>query len=243
MKFLKSYQIFESEVKSKTQLRKELWHKNNPNPEGTLLKPEDLVNYGVPSNIIDIMSEWDVIYKSPYSKSFYSSVDISWSYKPDGSFRVSDHWNFKSSRDGRIHCKTDKEVPPNNNSHFSVGKYNRSKNLYEISLSEPTEAHLQNLSKKEQRLKYLQDPDLIYKKQLFKTAMENGEVLVDINYDGELISGILNRYTGPKIKIVDDKGDVIFTKGFTRSNELDDRKVRSLIFKDRSGKIVDNLFI
>lgn len=77
MKFLKSYQIFESEVKSKTQLRKELWHKNNPNPEGTLLKPEELVSYGVPINIIDIMSEWDVIYKSPYSKSFYSSADIS----------------------------------------------------------------------------------------------------------------------------------------------------------------------
>lgn len=32
--------------------------------------------------------------KSPYSDSFYNSKDIDFGYKPEGSLRISDHWNF-----------------------------------------------------------------------------------------------------------------------------------------------------
>lgn len=46
---------------------------------------------------------------SPYNKetsgSFYDCTDKSWNYTPDGSIRVSDHWNFYSR--GQIHCQTD----------------------------------------------------------------------------------------------------------------------------------------
>lgn len=45
--------------------------------------------------------------KSPYSESFYSSKDIDWGYKPEGSLRVSDHWNFGA--DGE-HCPTAEPV-------------------------------------------------------------------------------------------------------------------------------------
>ena len=48
--------------------------------------------------------EWS---KSPYSLSFYSSKNIGWGYKPEGSLRVSDHWNF--GEDGE-HCPTAEPV-------------------------------------------------------------------------------------------------------------------------------------
>lgn len=46
---------------------------------------------------------------SPYNReasgSFYDCTDKTWGYTPDGSIRVSDHWNFYSR--GQIHCQTD----------------------------------------------------------------------------------------------------------------------------------------
>lgn len=238
MRYLKTYKIFESEVvKSKSQLRRELWHKNNPNPTGKILTTDEVSKLGVPSGIIDMMSKWDIIYKSPYSKSFYSSDDISWTHKPDGSFRVSDHWNFKSNRDDRIHCKTDIKVI--DNTHFSIGKYNKESGVYEIILSEPTEEYLQNKLKSEQKLKYLQDPDLIYKKRLFKDSIRKKEILVELDYNGEKLSGVLDKYTGigNDLRIVNTNGDVIFT-----NNYLDSSKVKSLVFKDLSGEIVSDPF-
>lgn len=48
-------------------------------------------------------------HSSPYNRtesgSYYNTADKSWDYTPDGSIRVSDHWNFPSR--GNIHCKTD----------------------------------------------------------------------------------------------------------------------------------------
>lgn len=48
-------------------------------------------------------AKWDQIVKSPYSNSFYDSDQIDWNYKPELSFRLSDHWNFYSQ--GQRHCK------------------------------------------------------------------------------------------------------------------------------------------
>ena len=63
--------------------------------------------------IIWVMENWNSSWsKSPYSNSFYDSKNISWSHKPEGSLRVSDHWNFNTYDemgegilDGR-HCTT-----------------------------------------------------------------------------------------------------------------------------------------
>lgn len=47
-----------------------------------------------------------IISKSPYSNSFYAhekSDTIDWGNKPEGSYRMSDHWNFG---DNQEHCKT-----------------------------------------------------------------------------------------------------------------------------------------
>jgi len=83
-----------------------------------LLKKEIYLNvieldqFHLPEEIKVMMKNWYVITKSPYSESFYSSDQIDWSFKPEGSYRVSDHWNF-TRQNGRIHCVTDIEVIDN----------------------------------------------------------------------------------------------------------------------------------
>ena len=46
---------------------------------------------------------------SPYNTnstgSFYDCADKNWNYTPDGSIRISDHWNFYTR--GKVHCVTD----------------------------------------------------------------------------------------------------------------------------------------
>ena len=56
-------------------------------------------------NGIEIFKEivkFEKINKSPYSMSFYNA-EVDWNYKPQGSLRISDHWNFYS--EGEKHCE------------------------------------------------------------------------------------------------------------------------------------------
>ena len=52
-----------------------------------------------------IIKKYNFCQKSPYSDSFYTEGEIDWDSKPEGSLRVSDHWNFES--EGETHCKLD----------------------------------------------------------------------------------------------------------------------------------------
>ena len=74
-----------------------------------------------------VMQNWtDKWSQSPYSQSYYSSKNISWGHKPDGSLRVSDHWNFEDEY-GHRHCETtDGEFKYG----WEVGRYTNGK--YEI---------------------------------------------------------------------------------------------------------------
>lgn len=58
-----------------------------------------------PKNVLEKISKFDYINKSPYSKTYYNVPGITWDYKPEGSLRISDHWNFKSN--GSRHCVLD----------------------------------------------------------------------------------------------------------------------------------------
>jgi len=66
----------------------------------------------MPNEVANLINTWGQISKSPYSNSFYNTNEKSWDYTPEGSFRISDHWNFTSD-DNKIHCKTNVEVKPN----------------------------------------------------------------------------------------------------------------------------------
>lgn len=59
----------------------------------------------LPKEAATEVRSWKTISRSPYSDSFYNSKNISWTSKPEGSLRLSDHWNFESY--GEIHCKLD----------------------------------------------------------------------------------------------------------------------------------------
>lgn len=72
---------------------------------GSCLLVSDLARAMALSWVMENMTqEWSI---SPYSESFYSSKDIDWGYKPEGSLRVSDHWNFGA--DGE-HCPTEEPL-------------------------------------------------------------------------------------------------------------------------------------
>lgn len=49
------------------------------------------------------LKKFKQIHKSPYSQTYYDTKDISWEHKPEGSLRISDHWNFNSH--GKKHCE------------------------------------------------------------------------------------------------------------------------------------------
>ena len=198
MKFLKLFEDFESGeevVKTKRQLKNELWHKNNPNPTGKIYQPEELSQFGIPDSIIEMMKEWPIIYKSPYSKSFYSSEDISWEFKPDKSYRVSDHWNFVTNRGPKIHCQTTE--PVKNNTHYSIGQF-------------------------DEKLKYLKDPEVIYRKKLFKDRIKNGEVFAEFTIDGQDYKGLVDKYTGfgGDIRLKNSKGEVTYTNNYFEPKEF-----------------------
>ena len=52
-----------------------------------------------------IIKKYNFCQQSPYSESFYTEGKITWGSKPEGSLRLSDHWNFES--EGKTHCKLD----------------------------------------------------------------------------------------------------------------------------------------
>lgn len=60
------------------------------------------IDKSVLKNIFEELMTWSSISPSPYSNSFYNTHDKSWDYTPEGSYRISDHWNFYSR--GKRHC-------------------------------------------------------------------------------------------------------------------------------------------
>jgi hypothetical protein len=215
MRYLKTFLLFEdlddNSGLSKRALANKLWHQRNPDPVGTIITDiEELRAFGIPNSIIEKMKEWPIICKSPYSKSFYSSDDISWSHKPDGSFRVSDHWNFTTNRSDRVYCKTNE--PAKNNTHYSLGKYDASEDKYEILISEPTEGEIEKIKNQRERLKHLQDPETIWKKKQFKQHVLSGDIFTEFELrDGSIIKGRVDKYTGFEVRVKDKNDNVIYT--------------------------------
>ena len=199
MGLLKFYDfINESEVKSKKELNRLKYFVQK---ENEIIEWVNLDKYGIPEKIKMMMKDWPVINKSPYSDSFYSSTDIGWSHKPEGSYRVSDHWNFTTHRDGKSvkHCITDKSVPTT--SHITIAQYKNG--IYHVILSEPTKKHVEKEIKQKEKLKYLKDPEVIYQKRLLKDKIHRGEVFGDITIGDKTYKGRIMKYTGQEIKIVD----------------------------------------
>lgn len=78
----------------------------------------------MPDEIIEHIKKWNTIRKSPYSCSLYSDDNITWDFKPDGVYSVSDHWNFNTK--GKFHKLTNEMVI--NNSYITLCKFNQNIN-------------------------------------------------------------------------------------------------------------------
>lgn len=96
----------------------------------------DQISSSVPIEIIkEIVFNWDFVYwKSPYGQSYYSAR-VGWGHKPDGSYRMSNHWNFTANNKPGIHCATSNSVE--NDTHWSIGIFDALTKTYKIILSIP----------------------------------------------------------------------------------------------------------
>lgn len=79
-----------------------------------------------PIEVNEEIKKFKEVNKSPYSQTYYDTSDISWEHKPEGSLRISDHWNFESR--GQKHCileNTDEYIEDNwILAQYRNGKYN-----------------------------------------------------------------------------------------------------------------------
>jgi hypothetical protein len=80
-----------------------------------------------PAEFFDLMMGWVKLIKSPYGASYYSG-DVGWNYKEDGSYRISDHWNFFVK--GKYHCVTSTECP--DDTHWTLCKYDSKSGKYHV---------------------------------------------------------------------------------------------------------------
>lgn len=230
MKYIILFEKFAEEPEVKLLIERKL--KKLKYLPGEYLTIDDVrKRFDFPEEILKMMSTWNVIYKSPYSDSLYSSNDVKWGYKPDKSYRVSDHWNFYKR--GNWHCETDKRV--RNNTHISIGQYDKESGKYNIILSLPTKKQSESISKKKVLLKYLKDPETIFKKKQFKNKINNKEVMIKLTYDGKNYEGIVRKYTGSELKIEDENRNQIFAE-----NYMDKSKTQRLEFFDRNGDPIED---
>lgn len=228
MKHLLSYKLFEKLTRSE---RNEYYRKIRGEAIGVVVPQDELHKYNIPQEIIDMMIDWEVRFKSPYSNTFYNTTDISWSYKPDGSLRVSDHWNFYTN--DKWHCQTDTKVP--NNSHVSIAKYDRKIGRYHIIKSVETDEHVEKLTAAIARKEYLKNPERIARMKEFKNRIANKEIYIKLNHKDKNYEGIVKKWTGTDLKIEDENGNPIFSDNYFSHHSKDEFNLF-----DKSGNKIDN---
>jgi hypothetical protein len=204
---------------------------DNVQEEKIILKFSDLDNYDIPDIIKSEMYKWPVICKSPYSDSFYSSTDVDWDYKPDQSFRVSDHWNFKSY--DKIHCKTDKRVT--NRATITLGIYNDKEGRYKVLLNTPTKAWREKEKIKKEKSIWLKNEFLIQEKREFKNRILSGEIFAKVITKNSEIEGKVFKYTGHEIK-VGEPGRFIYNNNYLTTSDV---KIQLM---DISGNVINDIF-
>jgi hypothetical protein len=122
----------------------------------------------LPQELRDEIAGWPIVSQSPFSDSFYNvpSGEKTWTHTPEGSLRISDHWNFPA-RD-MLNCPTDVPV---RNGWWSLGRWEN--DHYKILTSIPKrpladysdeEAKHLNLGKQERRIRSLQHREYIARK-------------------------------------------------------------------------------
>ena len=119
----------------------------------------------MPIKFRETVLSWPVARKSPFSSSYYNSKDISWQFKPEGSLRISDHWNFDNS--GKKHCVTD--IPVRNKKTWALARYENG--IYRVLEILPRIQHLTDITDAE-AAKYLTSPQLDRRNRLMQQHLK-----------------------------------------------------------------------
>ena len=201
---------------------------------GTIVSIDELYQYDIPQDIINEMKKWDVIYKSPYGSSFYNTTDIDWNYKPDGSLRVSNHWNFSTNRTkltGRLHCKTNKKVV--NNLKYTLAKYRLKNDKYDVLVSRLTESQ-------QRKIDYNRSNQNIDKCRAFSERITNHEIFASFIFKDEEFSGKVTKLSKTALRIVDENEVVLFNANRSTHKMKD---VKNLIILDKFKQPIENPYI
>lgn len=201
---------------------------------GNIVSIDELNQYDIPQDIINEMKKWDVIYKSPYSNSFYNTTDIDWSYKPDGSLRVSNHWNFSTNRTkltGRLHCKTNKKVV--NNLKYTLAKYRLKNDTYDVLISRLTESQ-------QRKINYNRSNQNIEKCRAFSERITNHEIFASFIFKDEEFSGKVTKLSKTALRIVDENEVVLFNANHSTHKMKD---VKNLTLLDKFNQPIKNPYI
>lgn len=124
----------------------------------------------MPQEIISFIAKnFDIVYSSPYSSSFYSQPGQSWDFTPENQIRVADHWNFWSrdynDKNSEIQQHGVTNVSVYNNSHWTIAKKDKTTGQYEVILSLPKRSLLPKTYNNNADLLSRKKPNEIYFRQ------------------------------------------------------------------------------
>lgn len=150
--------------------------------------------------ILEHMLTWKKgFYKSPYGNSFYSDRKT-WENTVEGSYRMSDHWNFYSQ--GKLHSKTKEPIPDN---YWTIGQYNNGE--WDIIMSYPF-TNEDKVKRAQMRTDYIgyHKEELMKKNknlELLKSYMEKGDLYCNLKHYS---NGIFQKeYNGKVIRLKTNK--------------------------------------
>lgn len=222
-----------------------------------------------PKEVLEEINKFEHINKSPYSSTYYNVPEVTWDYKPEGSLRMSDHWNFVSH--GAKHCLLShtEEVIQNNwiLAKYIGGKYHILKefgrnvpgyrfievNKNELELLKDLYNKDGIVSSKEWYKKYQKRPDLAK-----ETHTKNKKVLLKNISDERLKKFKEENKDAKKVVFIEEKDMCTIQKVLTlyqKSSELDElckteQGINKLIntyeaykFKDDECESFEEIFI
>tara|TARA_R110000772_G_scaffold123662_2_gene230052 strand:+ start:685 stop:1476 length:792 start_codon:yes stop_codon:yes gene_type:complete len=231
MKYLLKYKLFETKSKKaqKGDTPLELPHIFNQLPE--------TVDHRLVKFICQNFGE--EYYKSPWSHSYYSAK-VGWQFKPDKSYRLANHWNFRTKTGNRdiLHCETTSDVGEDNEN-WTIGQYDGELKKYNVILSFPfIQSESNNKKKRNLKEEYFKDykykPKPKYISPFQKMSKEEQEEMIasyrfvtshvplmDFYVDGEKVD--LLKWGKQRIKIIKGSKEKI-----TKDTNLDNFLITTL---------------
>jgi hypothetical protein len=183
MKYLKNYDEL---ILEKQKIASKL---KNPNYVMTKREFIQTATAQMPDELLEMIYNWDFLKKSPCGHSYYNAKK-DWESFVDDAIRVSDHWNFTTGRDFRVHCQTvQKNIE--NNKYWYVGVYNELTDKYNIIKKYPIldrkNSESEFLKEKFKETSRKPSEDIMELGKTFKERLKKGKVKARLS-NGEIVT-------------------------------------------------------